>query len=786
MKTVKFIFLLTLFLIFLITRPSLAQNISGFVYEKQADNVRSPLVGVNVYWIGTTKGTFTDDKGKFQISKQGITDTRLLISILGYGKDTLNVDKDRDWFEIKLHPDNQQLGEVEIKEKQDNNFISKLNARQTQVINIGELQRAACCNLAESFETNASVDVSYSDAVTGARQIQLLGLSGIYSQIMTENIPLIRGLASTYGLNYIPGPWMESIQISKGTASVVNGYESTTGQINIEYKKPENSEKFYANIYGNSNLRGEVNVNGAIKITDKISTMLLVHADYFGNKFDRNEDTFMDLPKLTTYNIFNRWDFINPGKMVSKFGIKYLDETRSGGQMDFSKGPDFNEGTLNSDTTGISNGTKTFGFGVHTKRLEGFWKNGFFIKNHPETSIGLILSGINHEQEGFYGINQYHGHERSIYANLIFSTSFNNNTHKIATGLSYLLDDYKENYEQTQLRYLYQIYPTPDMNPDTLFKLVDFKVVNFLTNRTEWVPGAFFEYTLNYKDKFTLIMGLRGDYDNLWGFFVTPRLHLRYKFNETTSLRGSVGKGYRTADVLAENQSVFNSQRSLYIANDLKQENAWNFGLNFTKEFKLFHNKATFDIDAYRTSFINQVVVDMDSLPTAVFFYNLNGQSYANSLQASLSVEPVKRFTFMMAFRYNDVKTTECGKLREKAFVSRYKGLVTLAYATKFDKWKFDVTGQFNGPARVPDSRKMPASLQRPAYSPFFFQLLAQITRKFRYFDIYLGGENLTNFVQKNRIVEYWKPYHTHFDASMVWGPVAGATVYAGIRLTIK
>ena len=774
----KIIFSAFLFLSLFISFQGFTQVITGFVYEKQEGNLRSPLTGVTLQWISTTRGSVTDNAGKFQLSAKGITDQRILARFLGYPQDTIKIVSFDAPIEIEMVPEKTMLPAVEIKEKQDNSLISKLNARQTQVINIGELQRAACCNLAESFETNASVDVSYSDAVSGAKQIQLLGLSGIYSQIMTENIPLIRGLASTYGLNYIPGPWMESIQISKGTASVVNGYESTTGQINVEYKKPENAEKFYVNLYGNSNLRFEVNLDGSIKLNDKLSTLLMIHVDEFGDKIDQNHDGFMDLPKLQTYNIFNRWDYINPGIMVSKMGIKYLDETRDGGQMDFNKG------TLNFDTTGITNDTKKYGFEVHTKRLEGFWKNGFFIKNHPEASIGLILSGVNHEQTGFYGLDQYNGHERSLYANLIFNTSFKKNTHKIAAGLSYLLDDFRENFIQDSLTYLYQLnHGTTDRD---LFTLVGSKNVNFILNRTEFVPGAFFEYTLNLKDKFTMIVGLRGDYDNLWGFFVTPRLHLRYRFNETTFLRASIGMGYRTSNVLAENSALFISQRSFVFTEPLKQEKALNFGLNFTKEIKLFHNKATFDIDAYRTSFLNQVVVNADSLPTAVFFSNLHGQSYSNSVQVQLIVEPVKRFSVTLAFRVNDVKVTENGVLREKPFVNLYKGLVTLSYATKFEKWKFDLTGQLNGPARIPDTQRMPVTLQQAGHSPAWFQLLGQITKKFKFFDLYIGGENLTNFTQDKRIVEYWKPYHTHFDASMVWGPVVGLTAYAGIRMIIK
>ena len=774
----KILFSICLILFSLNTFHGFSQIISGIVYEKIDGQSKATLPGVTLQWINTTKGTVSDNSGKFQISLQGITDPRIIARFLGYRPDTILVISDSPVLEIGLVPEKTVLSTIEIKGRQDNSLISKLNTRQTQVINIGELQRAACCNLAESFETNASVDVSYSDAVSGAKQIQLLGLSGIYSQIMTENIPLIRGLASTYGLNYIPGPWMESIQISKGTASVVNGYESTTGQINVEYKKPETAEKFYVNLYGNSNLRLEANIDGSVKLNSRLSTMLLVHVDESNNKIDQNHDGFMDLPKLQSYNIFNRWDFINPGKMVSKLGIKYLDETREGGQMNFSKG------NMNFDTTGISNNTKKYGFDIHTKRLEAFWKNGFFIKNHPEASIGLILSGVNHEQTGFYGLDLYNGHERSLYANLIFTTSLKNNTHKISAGLSYLLDDFRENFNQDSLTYLYQLnHGTTNRD---LFTLVGSKNVNFLMNRTEFVPGAFFEYTLNLKDKFTMIAGIRGDYDNLWGFFITPRMHLRYKFNESTFLRGSIGMGYRTANILAENSAYFMSQRSFVFTESLKQEKALNFGLNFTKDFKLFHNKATFDVDAYRTSFINQVVVNTDSLPNAVFFSNLHGKSYANSIQAQLIVEPLKRFSVTVAFRVNDVKQTEDGVLREKPFVNLYKGLLTLSYATKFEKWRFDLTGQMNGPARLPDSQRMPLKLQYPSHSPAWFQLLGQITKKFKYFDVYVGGENLTNFTQDSRIVEYAKPFHTHFDASMVWGPVVGLTAYAGIRMTIK
>ncbi len=765
-----------------------SQMVSGNVFERTSKGDKVGLPGVNVFWLGTTKGTFTNESGSFTISRSGVKKNRLVISLLGYRHDTVSVASDGKKLDIELKPDVQNLKEVEISGKQDNTFISRLNARQTTVITTGELQRAACCNLAESFETNASVDVSYSDALSGARQIQLLGLSGIYSQIMTENVPLIRGLATPFGLSYIPGSWMESIQIAKGTSSVVQGYESITGQINVEYKKPETSEKLFINLYGNSNLRFEANADGAIKINDKLSTSLLIHAASSQYKFDRNivqepdsTDGFMDAPKITTLTAMNRWDYIVPNKWVSRLGIKYLYEQRDGGQMAFVKS------AWNTDTTGITNDSKKYGIGVTTNRLEAFWKNGIFLGSDGKSSLGLILSAINHQQDAFYGINLYNGKERNFNANLVFTTSFNENKHRISAGLSYFVDDFTEDFLQTRLKYRYQTLP-PNTTATTadLFTLVGDSTFNYDMGRTEWDAGAFFEYTLDICGKFALIAGARGDYNSRFGYYFTPRLHARVNTSKTTTIRASVGKGYRSPNLLAENSAVFVSQRVLYFAPDLGNEEAWNYGVNFTWSFTLFNEKAEFSVDAYRTSFVKQIIADQDSLPTAMFFYNLDGKSYANSAQAQFTFSPLNRFTITTAFRYNDVKITEGGKLVQKAMVNQYKGLLSLGYATKFDKWKFDLTGQLNGPARLPDTQKMPGFLQRPGFSPTWFNLLGQVTRKFKHFDVYLGGENLTNFRQNDPISEYWKPYHTHFDASMAWGPIVGISIYAGVRMMIK
>ncbi|MBN1198042.1 MAG: TonB-dependent receptor [Bacteroidales bacterium] len=759
-------------------QPLPAQTIKGFVFERNDQNTRLPLTGVNIYWAGTTLGTVTDTEGNFTLDEKGIREGKLVFSLMGYRKDTLWIASASKRIDKEMQPDRLTLGEVVVTGRQDDSFVSKLNPRYTQVITTGELQRAACCNLAESFETSASVDVSFSDAITGAKQISLLGLSGLYSQIMTENIPLIRGLVSSYGLSYIPGPWMESIQVAKGSSSVAQGYESATGQINVEYKKPESSEKLFINAYGNSNLRVELNGNGTIHLNDKLSTMLLVHGSNLSHKADKNGDGFMDLPLSTTLMAMNRWDYINPGKYISRLAIKYLYEDRNGGEMTFDREQ------FGFDTTGISDGSKRYGVHINTHRVEGFWKNGVFIGPEGETSLGLIISGIHHNQNAFFGIDRYDGNEQLFYTNLILTTQFREHRHRISAGLSYSLDNYKEMYAQHQLTYLYQV--TGDTSQGAWYNLIGDTVVNFNQDRNEQVAGAFFEYTLDFHDKFVMIAGVRADYNNLYGWLVTPRLHLRAQINENTSLRGSVGKAYRTANILAENLNLLMSQKKLHIAQDLEQEAAWNYGLNFSTEFTLFGRKADFAFDIYQTTFQKQVIVDIDSIPTDIFVYNLNGRSLAFSTQAQLTVRPLEGLSAMLAFRINDVRVTEGGVLKQKPLVNAYKGLLTLSYATKFEKWKFDLTGQVNGPSRLPNMKSLPADLRQDEYSPVWFNLLAQVTRKFRHFDVYIGGENLTNYRQADPIVEYWAPYHTYFDGSMVWGPVTGIMIYAGVRYTLK
>jgi len=776
----KILFTIFCLLFSAIAVKSNAQAVSGEVSAIMSGTQQEFLAGVSVRWLGTYIGTTTDAEGKFRLSRKSISTQKLVVSFIGYKTDTLDVNGINN-IKIVMKQASNELSGVEIIDHTGGTYISQLDPRKVQVITGKELKRAACCNLSESFETSSSVDVMYADAISGAKQIQMLGLSGVYSQIISENVPLLRGLGATFGLGYIPGPWMEAISVSKGASSVMNGYESTTGLINVEYKKPAESEKLFLNVFANQDGRLEANFNSGTKITDRISTMVMGHASTFQSPFDKNNDKFMDIPKLTNFNFINRWDYTIPGKYDSRLLVKYMDETRTGGYMDFN--PD----TYKPEIEKINDLSETYGFHLRTKRLESFWKNGILINDYR--SVAVIVSGIYHAQEGFFGYNEYKGIQKSLYGNLIYQDAIaQNENHRITTGLSFIYDNYDENYSRRDFTYLYQQLGVMDVtNPlDTLLTVDHYRDTIYVMDRKEIVPGAYLEYNWTPVGNLTLIGGIRADYHNTYGLFFTPRFHLRYKILPTTSLRASAGKGYRTANLFAENFSIMASQRVIHIQKDLKQEEVWNFGVNLTQDFKLFGHEAQIDLEAYRTNFISQVISDLDSIPSDVFFYNLDGQSYANSYMAQITFMPVKSFSVLAAFRVSDVKTTINNTLRQKPMVNAYKGVVSLSYATKFDKWKFDLTTQFNGKARIPDTKKMPSFLQRGEYSPAFVQLFAQITRKFKKFEVYLGGENLTNFTQKDPITEAFAPYHTHFDTSMVWGPLVGATVYTGFRYTLK
>lgn len=609
-----------------------------------------------------------------------------------------------------------------------------------------ELFKAACCNLGESFTTNPSVDVNYSDAATGAKQIKLLGLPGIYVQMLTENIPNFRGAASPYSLGYVPGPWMHSIQVSKGCASVKYGYESMTGQINVEYKKPEDTQGAEVNVYANTKTRTEANVDANVHLNKKLSTEVLGHFENSWKGQDENDDGFYDMPTVRQYNFQNRWKY-QGDRYIFHGGLVALNENRKGGQI---------------ESLPSSSSPELFGINVKTERYEAYTKHGFILNPEKAMNIALITSASMHEENAKYGHKYYYVNEKNAYASLMFEGNLAEG-HNLSAGLSV-------NYD-----YLGQ----------------DLKLQNALTalpsylNEKETTPGAYAQYTLDLNHKFIAMAGLRVDHSSVYGTFVTPRFNVKFAPVDAFSLRLSAGKGYRTVHALAENNYLLASGRNLVVDN-LRQEAAWNYGASASLNIPLFSKMLKVNLDYYYTDFSDQAIVDYDTNPNEIHITNLDGKSFSHTFQVDATYPFFEGFTLTAAYRYNDVKATYGGLLMEKPLTSKFKGLLTASYKTPLGIWQFDATLQANGGGRMPEpyANADGTSSWNSRFDPYYV-LNAQITRWFRHFSIYVGGENLTGFMQKNPIISATDPWSSKFDPTMIWGPVDGRMIYAGIRINI-
>lgn len=740
-----------LFILLLLSLPiALHAQVHGTV----KDNTGEPIPGANIFWLNAPgNGVTTKPDGQFSITK-GSKNRQLVVSFIGFENDTVTVNRKDEELHIVLR-DGLELEEVNVVGRKMGTMKLRGSVMNEDMISGAELCRAACCNLGESFTTNPSVDVSYSDAATGAKQIKLLGLSGTYVQMLTENIPNYRGAAAPYGLGYVPGPWMNSIQVSKGTSSVKNGYEALTGQINVEFKKPnaEEADWVSANLFASTASRYEANADASIKLSPKWSTMLLAHYENETKEHDANDDGFADTPCVKQYHLFNRWTYMSDG-YVFIGGVRVLNEDRSGGQVNH-KLTDHN-----ADPYRIS---------ILTDRYEAFAKNAFIFNKEKNTNLALILSGTLHNQDAMYGLKFYDVDQQNAYASLMFETEFTP-MHSLSAGLSYNYDGFDQRYR------LVNRQPDPTMNTSG-----DEAIPQTADDR-ESVAGAYAQYTFNWNDKLTFMAGVRGDHSSLYGFFVTPRTHIKYAPNEYINFRASAGKGYRTNHILAENNYLLASSRRVLITDRPDQEEAWNYGASVSTYLPVCGKTLNVNAEFYYTDFLKQVVVDMDTNPHEVAFTNLNGRSYSKVFQVEASYPFFTGFTLTAAYRMTDAKTTYNGELLEKPLTSKYKGLLTASYQTNMGIWQFDATLQLNGGGRMPKPNTEPGEPTWDARYKGFEQVSAQVTRFFRNWSVYIGGENLTGFKQKNPIVDAATPWGNSFDSTMVWGPVHGAKGYIGVR----
>lgn len=605
-------------------------------------------------------------------------------------------------------------------------------------MNKDELFKAACCNLGESFTTNPSVDVAYNDATTGARQIKLLGLSGTYVQMLTENLPNFRGAAIPYALGYVPGPWMKGIQVSKGSASVKNGYESITGQINVDYLQPEDEQQVEVNLFGDTKSRIEANADANVHLSDRWATEILLHHENIIKNHDDNGDGFYDMPGREQYNVQNRW--VYKGKSyIFHGGLGALKEIRTSGQ---------DEEHVHSDDI--------YRIKLHTNRYEGYMKHAFILNHEHGTNIAFMSSASMHQLNARYGNKLYDLNEKNLYGSLMFETNFYTQ-HNLSLGLSFNHDYLGQNEWQNKGQ-----------------------------NEKETTPGAYAQYTYTLGTKLTAMAGVRFDHSSLYGNFFTPRFHVKYSPVDAISIRLSAGKGYRTVFGMAEYNYLLASGRNLNISKSLKQEEAWNYGLSTAFYIPMFGKTLKLNAEYYYTDFRNQAVVDYDANKEFISIYNLIGKSYSHTFQIDASYPLLKGLEITAAYRLNDVKCTyDYGKtLKEKPLTSKYKALFTASYKTPLGLWQFDATVQLNGGGRNPEPYQLADGSR--SWSPRFHsfeQVSAQVTRWFRHWSIYVGGENLTGFKQKTPIYGTSNPWGSDFEPTLVWGPVEGRMFYAGVRV---
>lgn len=730
----------------LCAQESSTGQIKGVVMEETLAGRLQPLPYAHIHWLGSLSGTESDSTGYFALDRiPGAT--MLVVSYVGFMPDTIAMAADKHFISIVLKG-GRVLDQVEVVHRRGTTEISYLNPMLLQNVTQEELFKAACCNLSESFETNASIDVNFTDAVTGAKEIQMLGLAGRYSMLSQEFMPGIRGLGIPYGLLYTPGAWVHSMQITKGAGSVVNGFESIAGQINIELKKPEGEERFFVNGYANEANRYELNLVGAIDVAPRWSTSFLTHGSTITDMIDRNGDGFTDLQQGGLLALANRWKYDNYRNLEGELIIRYTRDTRTGGQMGFDR-----------DKPG-----SLYGVTIDASRIDISGKTGYIFPQRRYQSVGFQWALSDYDLDARFGIRPYNGRQQTAYGNLIFQSIIGNTNHKFKTGLSVLADRVEEYF---------------------LFGAVD---------KNEIAPGAFFEYTFTPDERFTLVAGLRADQHNLYDLLITPRVHLRYAPAEHTVLRASAGRGYRSPNVMAENLNLLASSRQIHLEGDragvplgFEMESAWNTGLSIHHSFSLDYRPGSISGDVFYTSFDEQVVVDIDQHPGHAHLYNLDGRSYSTSIQIEASWELIKRLDVRAAWRWMDVKSDQhSGQLLQRHLMPRQRGFLNLAYTTPRragGHWVADLTIQHIGVARLPFTGSNPEGLQLGDTAPDYRIVHAQLSRRFaRNVDIYLGVENIFNFRQLDPILDGGDPYGPFFDTNLVWGPVFGRTTYLGVR----
>ena len=783
----KSIFLL-LALIVLMPSVALAQRtITGKVVDK--DN-NSPLIGASLYWKNTTAGTTTTTDGSFSIRRVNGFET-LVVDYLGYDIAEIEVGKEDNTLDIRLKPSAVDIDEVVVEGQQRGNYAKSGGITRQEQISFAGLCKMACCSLAESFENSASVTVGYSDAISGARQIKMLGLAGTYTQILDENRPIMQGAGAAYGLSYTPGMWLNSIQVSKGVASVTAGHEAITGQINLEHRKPTDDERFFLNLYFDSELRPEINVSSAIPLLpDKsLSTVIMAHGSLDTAQHDMNGDGFSDMPKANQINVANKWLWQNADGIQLRWGWKVVNENRLGGQLGYKK--DMYEDMVADPFNSL------YGSKIHNRNINAYAKLGIPVgyertftgdpADAVQNNVAMILDYDNYLTDSYFGLNKVDVVENALRYNITYAHYFTQRS-SLNAGASAYMRMMDNNYLQPAIA-----------------GGAPAEAWSFIGKSTLVEPGLFAEYTYQIEDKFSLVVGLRGDYSMIEGDYyndvkgkllVTPRSHIRWSITPRTTLRASAGMGYRRQNLVTDNIWMMTTSRHIKFAGlEDDMEAAATFGGSLSQTFRLAQDDmATISFDYFRTQFFNTMVFDQETADNSILIYNSDGKSFTDNYQIDFNWTPFRGFDLFATFRYTNAKMTveRDGEqiLVERPLTSRYKGLINIQYAVR--RWVFDATAQLNGPVRLPElDGDLLKATENPNLSPIYPMFFAQVSYKISNLTLYLGCENIANYVQGHKghgqapILGSEAPFKEGFNSSAVWGPLMGRKFYIGLRLNL-
>ena len=721
-----------------------AQLLKGKIFG-QLESEKEILPGAKVVWLGTTIGAITNENGVFELSLEGINDKRLIVSYIGYLHDTLEI-TDQTYISITLQPNTNTLDGV---------TVTGSKTIKEEVISQKELTKAACCDLAGCFETQATVQPQTTNVLTNSKELRILGLSGVYNQILFDGMPMIQGLSYTYGISSYPGTLVDNIYVSKGANSVLQGYESISGQINIEPKTPDQTDKLLFNVYMNSFLEKHFNLNYATPVgkKKKWSTLVAMHSVQPANKFDRDGDKFLDLPLLRRYMIYNRWKYGNEQQkgFYSHIGLRFLNEQRIGGQTAFK--PETEKGSA-----------AVYGQTVNYNQPEFYTKSGYRFNDN--NAIIFIASSFYQKQNSWFGTVKYKAEQVNAYANLQYEFLWKEK-HLLKYGVSFRYQNIDEeiSFSNSSLQRTY--------------------AGNYVTKQI--VPGVFAENVFHWKqDKIVWILGARLDHHQDFGYFFTPRTLLKYSINDKSTIRASVGTGWRQVNLFSENINLLVSSRDIIFQQKINPEQGLNWGINYTYRFVKENVEGTLLGDFYQTRFSNQFFPDYDSDPTKAYIRNFTGTSISNAFQLELNLKIFKIFEFKTAYNYLDVYRIENDQKNVLPFNPKNRVMAAVSYRPKNGKWYFDVNAHWYDKQRLPNTSSNPKEYQYPPYSKPYTLFNGQVTYKIKQWEIYSGLENIFDFRQLGPITSWQEPFGKYFDTSSVWGPTRGREVYAGLRWRIK